>query len=135
MVKRPQPSKPKLLPREVPWQDDEPDVQVPAGEPIPPPPPEPVGPQPQAGGQLTGNSQQPSSVGMQGTGQLARPPAFRAPMGDERKRYLLTHIGHISSGAHTWSEEVRELADEGLVKVSGDMLVLTDLGREELERL
>ena len=66
---------------------------------------------------------------------LSRPPVFKPPMGDERRRYLLQHIAHVSSDAETWSGEVRELIDDALVKVSGDMLVLTDLGREELERL
>jgi hypothetical protein len=56
-------------------------------------------------------------------------------MGDERRRYLLQHIAHVSSDAETWSAEVRELIDDGLVRVSGDMLVLTDLGREALAAL
>lgn len=66
---------------------------------------------------------------------LSRPPVFKPPMGDERRRYLLQHIAHVSSDAETWSGEVRELIDDALVKVSGDMLVLTDLGREALAAL
>jgi hypothetical protein len=131
MVKRPQPSKPKVLPREVPWEDDETDPvpkQAPPVEPTPSPPEHP--PPGLDPGVTTDVPSHPPRVEPGG-----RPPVFRAPMGDERKRYLLTHIGHISSDAHTWSEEVRELADAALVKVSGDMLVLTDAGREELERL
>jgi len=107
--------------------DPEPPPEPVVVPPEPAPPSLPVGREGPAGpGVLAGSVLPPVS---------RTPPVFQAPMADDRKRYLLSHIGHVSSDAETWSADVCDLVDAGLVRVSGDMMVLTGAGREALGQL